>query len=60
MICQILYSSYLREESLVRVEVLLQNLQQVKLKKGTEIRDFWEKLPQPLDFNIYVLHQERN
>ncbi|KYN23106.1 Scavenger receptor class B member 1 [Trachymyrmex cornetzi] len=29
---------------------------QVRLKKGNEIRDFWEKLPQPLDFNIYVFN----
>ncbi|XP_025990530.2 sensory neuron membrane protein 1 isoform X2 [Solenopsis invicta] len=29
---------------------------QVRLKKGTEMRDFWEKLPQPLDFNIYVFN----
>ncbi|CAL1675564.1 unnamed protein product [Lasius platythorax] len=29
---------------------------QIRLKKGDEIRDFWEKLPQPLDFNIYVFN----
>ncbi|KAG5323823.1 SNMP1 protein, partial [Acromyrmex heyeri] len=29
---------------------------QIRLKKGNEIRDFWEKLPQPLDFNIYVFN----
>ncbi|XP_020289234.1 sensory neuron membrane protein 1-like isoform X1 [Pseudomyrmex gracilis] len=29
---------------------------QVRLKKGEEIRGFWEKLPQPLDFNIYVFN----
>ncbi|XP_077281614.1 sensory neuron membrane protein 1-like isoform X1 [Temnothorax americanus] len=29
---------------------------QIRLKKGSEIRDFWEKLPQPLDFNIYVFN----
>ncbi|KAL6255879.1 hypothetical protein P5V15_013119 [Pogonomyrmex californicus] len=29
---------------------------QVRLKKGNEIRGFWEKLPQPLDFNIYVFN----
>ncbi|XP_012524477.1 sensory neuron membrane protein 1 [Monomorium pharaonis] len=29
---------------------------QVRLKKGDEMRDFWEKLPQPLDFNIYVFN----
>ncbi|XP_014488833.1 PREDICTED: sensory neuron membrane protein 1-like [Dinoponera quadriceps] len=29
---------------------------QIRLKKGTEMRDFWEKLPQPLDFNIYVFN----
>lgn len=32
------------------------NLQQIRLKKGDEIRDFWEKLPQPLDFKIYVFN----
>ncbi|EZA62031.1 Sensory neuron membrane protein [Ooceraea biroi] len=29
---------------------------QVRLKKGSEMRGFWEKLPQPLDFNIYVFN----
>ncbi|KAL0120154.1 hypothetical protein PUN28_008067 [Cardiocondyla obscurior] len=29
---------------------------QVRLKKGSEIRGFWEKLPQPLDFNIYIFN----
>lgn len=31
-------------------------MQQVRLKKGDEIRGFWEKLPQPLDFNIYIFN----
>ncbi|XP_029174176.1 sensory neuron membrane protein 1-like [Nylanderia fulva] len=29
---------------------------QVRLKKGDEMRGFWEKLPQPLDFRIYVFN----
>ncbi|XP_032687350.1 sensory neuron membrane protein 1-like [Odontomachus brunneus] len=29
---------------------------QVSLKKGTEMRDFWEKLPQPLHFAIYIFN----
>ncbi|XP_072748118.1 sensory neuron membrane protein 1-like isoform X2 [Anoplolepis gracilipes] len=29
---------------------------QIRLKKGDEMRDFWEILPQPLDFNIYVFN----
>lgn len=59
-VCQIFYFSniilYLREKSLVYVKVFLQNLQQIRLKKGSEMRDFWEKLPQPLDFNLYVFN----
>ncbi|XP_025268755.1 sensory neuron membrane protein 1 isoform X2 [Camponotus floridanus] len=29
---------------------------QIRLKKGDEMRDFWEKLPQPLDFKIYIFN----
>ncbi|XP_070167868.1 sensory neuron membrane protein 1-like isoform X3 [Polyergus mexicanus] len=29
---------------------------QIRLKKGDEIRGFWEKLPQPLDFKIYIFN----
>ncbi|XP_067206521.1 sensory neuron membrane protein 1-like isoform X2 [Linepithema humile] len=34
----------------------LQVKSQVRLKKGDEMRDFWEKLPQALNFNIYVFN----